>query len=540
MDNKNAEPSVEQSYNYLKASLSKYTKDGESFDQIVEQLEAIRKTVISKEEAFYFKLGVNDYEGLTKKINAIETKYDDMLPNGRIITEIKNRFDFIKNIKHATNQELKDAVEYVVNDFLGDQFINNQQEFDAVLGAGLNNKTYVGREKALDTYLQKKLRTDKNGRFIVSRSGDRVGLGKIIVGYNNKTNEVIVTTEDFNISSGFRKKLEEDLLKLQLQKDKDSNKISVFQDGYTKEDYRRDVDIIIHKFLSKPDDVKNPFGNKNPFSNIVKLNYDLNRSIASTIGYLGELRATLILQELCPDMPLKATGNLRDDITKREIPIDIVCAANGFQIKNYSLDGSNTVTFSNTLSSVSWIKDRMQLSGEIGDMLITLFGIYQYNQPINPREQKNGKMHPPPRLDEYRQLYSDIGDLIYELGDLYDSRIPQMIKIQDAFSVGGDPMFHSKRLYFNTFFWINKHLVPASWILEKIIDGLKKSSEDSGASDAIKSLYHFSTKADKQRYAQLGTLHRSQGLSYDDAFMAKKVKAHYEISINLSEFFNFG
>jgi hypothetical protein len=74
-------------------------------------------------------------------------------------------------------------------------------------------------------------------------------------------------------------------------------------------------------------------------------------------------------------MSIRGTGNLRDATKGYEIPIDVVCAANGFQIKNYTLDESN-VTFSNRLSSVSWIQNRMQLSGDLKDMLITLFGMY--------------------------------------------------------------------------------------------------------------------------------------------------------------------
>ena len=259
--------------------------------------------------------------------------------------------------------------------------------------------------------------------------------------------------------------------------------------------------------------------------------YDLNRSISSTIGYLGELRATLMLQELAPGMDTRGTGNLRDAIKGHEIPIDIVCAANGFQIKNYTLD-SEQVTFSNKLSSVSWIQSRMQLSGELESVLIALFGMYQYNQPIHPKKNEDGSYSktPPKRLEEYNALYSNIEGLIYELKDLYDSRIPQMMKIIDSFSVDGDPMFHSKRLYFNTFFWINKYLVPASWILDKIINSFEKQAES-----MITSSYSFHTD-NKMKYAYLGKEHRTKGLRYNLLDMAKKVKAEYNITIDLSEF----
>jgi hypothetical protein len=72
----------------------------------------------------------------------------------------------------------------------------------------------------------------------------------------------------------------------------------------------------------------------------------------------------------------------------------------------------------------------------------------------------------PEDLPIYEDEYDAIQEEFKNLKPIFDSRIPQMLKIADEFSVNGDPLLHSNRLYFNTFFWINKHLVPSSWILE--------------------------------------------------------------------------
>ena len=61
--------------------------------------------------------------------------------------------------------------------------------------------------------------------------------------------------------------------------------------------------------------------------------FDLNRSISSVVGYLGEIRAVAMLKQLtkgAKDISTRGTGNLRDAIKGQEIPIDVVCAGHGF------------------------------------------------------------------------------------------------------------------------------------------------------------------------------------------------------------------
>ena len=65
------------------------------------------------------------------------------------------------------------------------------------------------------------------------------------------------------------------------------------------------------------------------------LDFDLNRSIASVTGYLGEIRAAALLKHLQIDsenqpFSVRGTGALRSQQTSQEIPIDLVCAGNGF------------------------------------------------------------------------------------------------------------------------------------------------------------------------------------------------------------------
>jgi hypothetical protein len=65
----------------------------------------------------------------------------------------------------------------------------------------------------------------------------------------------------------------------------------------------------------------------------------------------------------------------------------------------------DTVTFSNTITAPTWIDKRMRLSGSIREILISLFGVYQYNQPFTFSSDKtiNG-------LNEYIAMYNSINN----------------------------------------------------------------------------------------------------------------------------------
>jgi hypothetical protein len=117
----------------------------------------------------------------------------------------------------------------------------------------------------------------------------------------------------------------------------------------------------------------------------------------------------------------------------------------------------------------------MQLSGTIYEIILSLFGVYQYNQPFHePTDPKKKKRWPPANLDIYEEMYNNIytnqNSLFYQLKPVFDSRVPYMLRLAREFSVNGDTDFMSHSVYFNTFYWINKKLVPSSYILEQLID----------------------------------------------------------------------
>jgi hypothetical protein len=71
-------------------------------------------------------------------------------------------------------------------------------------------------DEVIGKFFQKNFRINisnskKTTRFITSRSGSKIGLGKFIVGYDFAKHEVILTSDDIQVSPAFKKKMEEAL-----------------------------------------------------------------------------------------------------------------------------------------------------------------------------------------------------------------------------------------------------------------------------------------------------------------------------------------
>jgi hypothetical protein len=155
-----------------------------------------------------------------------------------------------------------------------------------------------------------------------------VGLGKLIVGYDKRTKEkkgkIRISSEGVHFSNDFKKRIEEALKEMA---QRDSNKKHL---PSSKEAMRDEVNELV---------LQNTSGEARHFLSQVILNkrgFDLNRSIASITGYLGEIRAAALLmhlqvnEDLANKYSIKATGALRNNKTRQEIPIDLVCAGAGF------------------------------------------------------------------------------------------------------------------------------------------------------------------------------------------------------------------
>lgn len=491
-------------------------------DELVQELQDILTEVKKREDIFYQKLQVSNYKELKTKLDSLNRDYSFLLAGGSLITEVRRRYEF-KKIQRATPQEIMEAVQDTLDEFIQN---NSRQVVNAAIakieGDALNSQ----HGAALSRYIQEKLRLEdtknKTRRFVTSRGGERVGLGKLVIGYDMRTGKPKLDADGVIFSSDFVKKMEAVLEGLS---DKRGNFINAF--GMSKEAFKDQIDSLIIEMA--PSSIKENLREVITRGGIDK-QFDLNRSIASVTGYCGEVRATAILNQISGGINARGTGALRDDLHKREIPIDIVCLANGFQIKNYTLNGKE-VTFSNTLSALSWVEGRLRLTGTLRDILIDLFGTYQFNQPFSTAGDKELKAKQED-IDRYREqyynkLYGADNSLFYKFVDIFDARVPTMLKIYENFSVTGDSDFDAEQLYFNTFFLINKHLVPSSVIIDELIKQLSK--KDNKIINTKYTIYEPNRKFSLQKSPNL--LHTSSMEA-----MAKKLKIEYEINIQLPSF----
>lgn len=486
---------VQNYYEAAKQLLGTDDSDAMNFTALLKELKSILDIVKDNEAKFYGELQVNDLTGLNIKLQNIDTKYEAFLSGGKAYWDIYKQIDFNSIRDAATPEELAEALQDYFTEFFSSEA--GRAALEELIREELEGEEGVVNEQATHDFLQKFLRGKVNEkgaeRFILSRKIKNgkgtiivsVGLGKIIKGYDASKGVFIIDTNNLDISSGFKKKLLDLLDSIRekaLQKSGSlvgpKTNVNFFSSD---DEYRNKINEIALGAVSDPDAkarLKRVMERKNEF--------DLMRNTASVTGYLGEVRAVAIMEELMPNKSVRGTGKLRSVETGSEIPIDVVCEEYGFQVKNYRMyKDQNIVEFSKKMHLPEMLSGRMQFSGSIYDILIDIFGAYQYNQPFTKKSVTDAEGNVTPvnkdTLKQYKLLYNAIANgqksLFYRLKPVFDTRVPQMLKIVDFFSVAEDQSFLNETFYFNTFYWINKYLVPSSYILKQVIDSLESKVE---------------------------------------------------------------
>lgn len=129
---------------------------------------------------------------------------------------------------------------------------------------------------------------------------------------------------------------------------------------------------------------------------------------------------------------------------------------------------------------VNFIENRLVLQGDIKEILIALFGSYQYNQPFEGEikdriNEKSSGMS----VDEYsEQVYSAFEKMFTRthLQQVFDSRIGRILRIGSEFNT--DKIFKNRQIYYNTMFLIAGEYIPSSVILTAIKNQLKNGSQE--------------------------------------------------------------
>ena len=254
--------------------------------------------------------------------------------------------------------------------------------------------------------------------------------------------------------------------------------------------------------------------------------YDLNSSEASVKGFLGEVHTAATLNILTNSQGAVATGNLRKiaGIGKgQEIPIDIIINEFGFQVKNYAVI-KNKVSFGNIRSeegmgAESFIRQRARIEGGMADLLVSLFGSYQFNQ-IDPDSDGS-----------FSEKRTSIENMVEgeNIKKIFDAHISNILKISEEFSSGEKTPFGTNQVYYNTFFMIGSKLVPSSAILQAIINKLISQTQ------TIESTYLISKPTGGQVYNDTDP-QGNKTASVSSA--ANAVKISYQIDLNLEDILN--
>lgn len=476
-------------------------------------------------------MGENDFDGFVKKIGVIQKSFDVLLAGREAITEVQKIYRFPKrNITNEDRETLAKKIESTINSFLQGKGLKEvRKELREV--PTLTSLTLEKIQVLVNRQLMEVQPGGKKKRIITQYGGKETTLGELILSYDPKENRITIDSEKFKDLDSISIRRLEKIFNEEVTQTTETGFLKkpipvdiIDVDTYRNGDSSRGLEGVIQIIERVCPELRS--------LNITYNDFSLARNLASTIGFLGEVRAMAICKKLgVSDTFLMATGLLRKKNEGAEkgdeIPIDLLLMQSGFQIKNYSISSQNTVTFSGEQQAPYWIKNRLALTGTLEELLVELFGIYQYNQVTT---------HPIERWKEYRGYYQSTLDLVPEVAN---TRIPQMLKIADSFQSDGDSFFGDKKVYYNTFFWINKYLVPASWILGEIIKLVKQISLPSNKSSAVSAGYDFKPpKKNRHRWQILGSIHRNKGLPFDTNFMASYVRVNYHITLDLSSIVN--
>ena len=262
--------------------------------------------------------------------------------------------------------------------------------------------------------------------------------------------------------------------------------------------------------------------------------YDLTRSVSSLKGFLQEIWSNALLSCLMggPGRTIP-TGTLRATIgsSNNQIPIDTVLEGCFFQIKSYTLKNGMYESRESKKELGTFIRDRAQM--DEADLLIQFFGSKQFNKPFtDPDLIKKYKEHWL-TVEEYsNDWYSRFDDITKDDWQrTFNAYLDRIIRIDNTFLLDFEQRYEDESLYFNTFFLINDKLVPASVLVQCIID----SFDDQAQRNLIKfTVNSITAKDDKSMTFQQVILDEKRNKRYSgDIFKVANLNTiSYEITYN--------
>ena len=464
---------VQRRYNKAQTYLNS-VRSGED-RELVDALHQMAEALLQQERELYHRIGVSNYTEFNAKLEKANIKQlDFMLSNGEVVRYYLEHYTFPKS---AELDEAVDLLRALLEQHWDDINTNIEEEVVPTVGEDVTDDAIAYFRQVFKERGGKSLR-------ILGKGKQKVGLGKLQFKLEPTTQKGVhtkkISAKWIEGANAFGPELINKVVAT-LSQDGEKDDISIFKSRAAfKDDVNKQIlDRApgIWRNILQTVMVESTYGVK-----------EITRSYAGLVGYLGEVRAQAILYYFFGDEAF-GTGALKEIATKADISIDMVVKQGldyfGFQVKNYTL-AENKATFSSSMSTLNFIQNRLCLTGTAEEIIGDLFGAYQFNQPFKndvlKEKYKNAEMP----VEKYEsQIYLPLSNTANSLHDLILSRLGYIMRIGRSFSLdrNGDlgEIFGDERMYYNSFFLIEKEFIPSSVILREIANQIERGQMQNSA-----------------------------------------------------------
>lgn len=193
--------------------------------------------------------------------------------------------------------------------------------------------------------------------------------------------------------------------------------------------------------------------------------YNLAKDFNVIKGFLGEVYWSAFFSYLGANT--EPTGDIKDELSGASIGVDLLVNNFGFQVKNFNFKKDGTISFGtrgNYKQAGTFIKDRAGIDGNLGELMLNLYGSYAYNIDVSDGEFTNT-----------RQGLEKV--LTIDAEEVFTYYIDKIIRVdtdqQNQVMRETEGMIPESGLMVNTFFVIGDKIIPSSAILTEIIDTIE-------------------------------------------------------------------
>ena len=418
-------------------------------NQRITILQNLRDTLRNSEEAFYNALNlkgasskdkIKELQERVEEINSCNRRFSvdifvqNFLKDPEIITSLD------KITTNAVNNALS-SIKWTISDIAG----TNEQEWISSIVRLFSS--LIGVQRASGSYSRNYF-TD-----IENQGLQRILTVERVIDSNNEEFFKISFKENTRVSTELRQKITEVIRR--------------YTHTHIAETQSAFQNIVTKKILEYVQGSSSLMANCIRHEIMVNLDrYDLTRSLSSLKGFLQEVWSNAMLSFLFGRPGSSTpTGNIRNLIdNKAEIPVDAVLKNFNFQIKSFNLINGKYEIKETDKEIGTFLINRAQLDNS--ELLLLFFGSFQFNQPFKDAQLQTKRM----TIDDYRDnIYSKFQSVIEQLEPVFQANVDKIVRIDNVFKGDKGYIFGKEKLYFNTFFIVNQHFVPASAMVDAII-----------------------------------------------------------------------